>query len=231
MEEINLYEFIGIMIGDGCLLYYHEHRVYGIEITGNATEEKDYYQKIKRFIIKEFGLNPRVYVKYQKNGKGLKLVSYSKKLAENLMKYGIVRNKTFTITIPSEMLSWDKSKFVLRGIFETDGCLYFSKSRTAIKKPSYPRLEIKTASINLANQIVYILRENGFRANSHQNGSTRVIYLSGEEMLEKWLSEIGFSSDKNKTKYLLWKKLGYYQPKLSLPERIKTLGDDFDQNS
>lgn len=76
LDEINLYEFIGVMIGDGCLLYYPEHRVYGIEITGNAIEERDYYEKLERFIIKEFDVKVRIYVKYFKNGKGLKLVAY-----------------------------------------------------------------------------------------------------------------------------------------------------------
>lgn len=225
MEEINLYEFLGIIIGDGCLLYYPEHRVYGLEITGNATEEQDYYLKIKNFITKEFNLNSRVYVRKMKNGTGLKLVVYSKKLAEKMMTYGITKNKTFTITIHDSLLSWEKSKFILKGIFETDGCLYFSKSKPLIGKPSYPRLEIKTASLALANQMVSILKENCFNPHDHQNGTTRVIYLSGKEMLEKWIQEIGFSSLKNKTKYLLWKELGYYIPKISLPERISHLSN------
>src|SRR3989344_697575 len=162
MDPVNLFEFIGIMIGDGCLLYYPEYGIYGIEITGNAIEERDYYERIREFIIREFHLKPRVYVKHLKNGDGLKLIVYSKKLAEKVMSYGITRNKTFTIMISQEMLSWDKSKHILRGILETDGCLYFSKSKTSLGKPSYPRLEIKTASDRLARQIEVLLRENGF---------------------------------------------------------------------
>ena len=42
-------------------------------------------------------------------------------------------------------------------------------------------------------------------------------------MLEKWIKEIGFSSKKNITKYLLWKKLGYYIPKSTLKERESLL--------
>lgn len=63
MDKINFYEFIGIMIGDGCLLYYPDKRVYGIEITGNAEEEKDYYDKISKFIETKFNKTPRIFKK------------------------------------------------------------------------------------------------------------------------------------------------------------------------
>ena len=208
------------MIGDGCLLYYPKFKIYGIEITGNAVEERDYYLKISKFINEEFNLNPRIYVKESKKGRCLKLVVYSKSLAETLMRYGITRNKTFTTRISSEFLKWERSKHIIKGIFETDGCIYFSKSKVTIDKPSYPRLEISTVSIRLANQIIQILKENGFFVQSHKNRSSTVIYMSGEKMLNKWIEEIGFSSSKNWSKYFLWKKLGYYIPRISLPERM-----------
>lgn len=211
------------MIGDGCLLYYPKHRVYGVEITGNATEEKDYYEKISKFMQKEFNLKPRIYVRKEIKGEGLKLISYSKSLAEYLMSFGIKGNKTYTVGIPQQLMSWDKAKHVLRGIFETDGSLYFSKSKVTVKKPSYPRLEFSTVSSKLAKQIVQILNENGFSVHSRRNRSAIVIYMSGENMLNKWVEEIGFSSDKNWSKYLLWKKFGCYIPRLALPDRLSIL--------
>ena len=212
------------MIGDGCVIYYPKHKVYGIEITGNATEEKDYYAKIAQFMKKEFSLNPQVYVRKMKVGKGLKLISYSKSLAEFLMDLGIEGNKTYTAKIPDHLMSWDKAKGVLRGIFETDGCLYFSKSKVTTNKPTYPRLEITTVSTELSLQIIQLLQENGFLVQSHRNRNSVVIYLSGVDMLHKWINEIGFSSAKNWSKYLLWEKLGYYIPRISLPERVAMLG-------
>ena len=136
------------------------------------------------------------------------------------MNYGIFRNKTFTTSIPENLLSWDKSRFVIKGIFETDGSLYFSKSKTSCIHPSYPRLEIKTVSSKLAQQLYIILNKNYFKAKIRKNGSTWVIYLSGEDMLNKWVTEVGFGSKKNVSKLLLWRKLGYYIPKLTLPGRI-----------
>ena len=224
MNEINLYEFIGIMIGDGCLLYYPNKSVYGVEITGNVIEERDYYEKIARFLRSTYSINPKVFTRNYKDGsKGLKLVFRNKEFTLFLRSFGLTRNKTYTVTIPEKLLEWKKAKHVLRGIFETDGSLYFSRSRITTKMPTYPRLEITTVSIGLAEQIIQILKENGFRVQSHKNRSSIVIYMSGENMLYKWIREVGFSSAKNRTKYLLWKKLGYYIPRLSLPDRISLL--------
>ncbi len=146
MKNINFYEFLGIMVGDGCLLYYPKYRIYGVEITGNAMEEQDYYQKIAKFLKEEFNLNSKIYVKHQPKGDGLKLIVYNKHFAELLLKYGIVPSKTYCIELIQELIEWNKSQHILRGIFETDGSLYFSKSKIKIRNPSYPRLEIKTAT-------------------------------------------------------------------------------------
>ncbi len=223
--EFNLYEFIGVLIGDGCLMDYPHLRAYRVEITGNVVEERDYYEKISSFLQAEFSLKPKVFTRtYNDGSRGLKLLVNNKKFVSFLKnEYGFTNNKTYTVEIPNHLMTWEKSKHILRGIFETDGCLYFSKSRVTTNKPTYPRLEITTVSIKLANQIIKILKENGFSVQNHKNRSSTVIYLSGEEMLQKWINEIGFSSNKNWSKYLLWKKLGYYIPKITLPERLSLL--------
>lgn len=218
---MNINEFIGVMIGDGCLLDYPKYRQYGIEISGNATEEKDYYQKLSMFIKDEFKLNSKVFVREYKDGSHcLKLTVHNKKFALYLKNtYGLAKSKTYTVKIPSQLMNWEEGKHVLRGIFETDGSLYFSKSRITTNKPTYPRLEITTVSHDLAAQIVELLANNGFKVQCHNNRGSIVIYLSGVRMLEKWIEEIGFSSQKNWTKYFLWKKLGYYIPRITLSQR------------
>lgn len=219
---INQYEFLGIVIGDGCLLYYPKHHIYGLEITGNPYEEQDYYQEIKKFIENKFDLKVRVYTRKLKKGNGLKLVCYGKRLADWLKVHGIKRKKTYFTSIPSHLLDWKFSKFIIKGIFETDGSIYFSKSKKH-PYPTYPRLEICTASLKLAGQIVSILNDNGFKAKSYIKHNTITIYMSGENMINKWKKEIGFAGLKNHTKYDLWKKFGFYIPRISLQERLALL--------
>ena len=49
------------------------------------------------------------------------------------------------------------------------------------------------------------------------------IFLYGEENLEKWINLIGFSNMKHKSKYLVWKKLGYSPPYSLTQDRIKII--------
>ncbi len=223
-KEFNLFELIGVILGDGCILNYPDKHVYGLEITGNAYEEIDYYVRISQFIEALVNKKPRLYIKKEKLGKSLKIVVYGKKVAHYLIyELGICsKNKTFSGQIPVNYLGWEFSHHIIRGLFETDGSIYFSKSRGVI---GYPRLEIKTSSVKLAMQVISLLEQKNFKPHVRTDklGRTFAIYLSGVEMLEKWRAEIGFGSLKNLTKYRFWKKFGYYVPRLSLQDRLRIL--------
>ena len=224
-QKLNFYELVGIILGDGSIWNYPLHRVYGLEISGNAEEDKEYFNKISGFIEKMIGKKPRISIRDQKLGKYLRLVIYDKKFVDYLINdVGIpYKNKTFKAFIPPKFLDWKYSKHILRGLFETDGSLYFSKVSGV---SSYPRVEIKTSSKELANQISDILKRKAFKPHKRTNKSDKTVgvYISGPVMLEKWIKEIGFGSTKNLTKYILWRKLGYYIPRISLKERLKLCG-------
>jgi len=159
---VNIYEFLGILIGDGYMRYRPDQRVYQIEITGNVVEDYNYFIKISKFIHNLTGRKPSIRVKTEYNGQSLRLNINNKKFIRQLIDLGIpLRNKTFTIAIPDEFLGWKYSKHIIRGIFETDGCIYFSKSKKS-KYPTYPRIEIKTSSGALLSQITGLLKEKGF---------------------------------------------------------------------
>lgn len=219
MTKLNLYEIIGIMIGDGCVLYYPEKAVYGIEISGNVDEEKEYFEMISSSLEKMFDKKPRISIKYSSKGRCLKLVLWGKSIAEYFIKLGITPRKTYTARIPTSFLSWNKSKHIVRGLFETDGSLYFSYSKANGLYPTYPRLEIKTVSLELANQLYFLLKNQSFNVQLRKTESTYCVYVSGVKMLNKWVKEIGFTNERSKTKYLFWKKYGYYIPKMSQQRR------------
>ncbi|MBI4140903.1 hypothetical protein HY485_03645 [Candidatus Woesearchaeota archaeon] len=223
---MNVYEFYGVMLGDGCVLYKPDKKVYTIEIVGNAEEECGYYRSIQKFLEEKTGKFARLKIRHEKRGKSLRLTFHNKKFIEFLMnKFELGERKTFSAKIPPVYLSWEKAKHILRGLFETDGSLYFSRVNG---KAVYPRIEIKTSSEILAEQIVNVLVEQGFQPHIRTCSSdkTKGIYISGSKAVEKWLKEIGFSSQKNKTKYELWKKVGFYIPHSSLADRQKCLGGE-----
>ena len=218
-------EFIGVLIGDGCILYYPKHRVYGIEIAGNSEDQQKYFLKLKLFLEDFTKQKVRLEIKRaHSSGNSLRLVLYSKSFAEFLI-YNLglpYKNKTFEISIPNQYLDWKYSKFIISGLFEADGCLFFSRNKNQ-KLHTYPRLEIRTMSKKLAEQLLFILNENGFNAKlrllKSKNGYLNCIYLSGVNNLEKWSFEIGFCGERNETKYQFWKRFKYYIPNLSLTAR------------
>jgi DNA-binding HxlR family transcriptional regulator len=224
---MNLMELFGVILGDGCLVYKagKKKKVHFLGIAGNADDEQDYFAEIKRFLENLTSRHVSVRVRYHPQGKSLQLQLSSKSFLEFLMrKFKIHPPKTFNASIPRKYLGWKHSKHIIRGIFETDGSLFFSRLHRGGPR-CYPRLEIKTSSPILAEQIVSILREQGFLARiiNPRKDPTYRIYLSGYAMLHKWTREIGFSSQKNTTKVLFWKRFGYYIPKISLVERQRSL--------
>ena len=223
IRKLNFPELVGIILGDGHIYHYPTHFIYGLEISGNALEDKEFFERIADYIERLIRKRPKIHVKSHKLGKSLQLLVYGKKFAYMLIGKGIpFKNKSFTAIIPHKYLPWRHSKHVLRGLFETDGSLYFSKLNG---KHSYPRLEIKSSSNQLIKQIFSILSKQGYNPHivTKKSDKTSAVYLSGSHQIDKWAKEIGFGSKKNLSKYLLWKKLGYYLPKSNLEERLKRL--------
>lgn len=68
----------------------------------------------------------------------------------------------------------------------------------------------------------HILNQKAFkiRINYSRTDKTIRLLLSGPGMLEKWVKEIGFSSIKKYSKYLFWKKFGYYIPNITYKKRL-----------
>ena len=222
LPEFNLYELIGLIIGDGHIIY---DKKYVLEITGNADEDREYFNKVSDFIKKETGKTPQIRFHKDKRGKYIRLCFHNKEYIEFLIyKLGLVyKNKTFESEIPKKFVDWIYMKHIIRGLFEADGSLYFSKERR--EKHYYPRFEIKSSSPKIISQVMTSLKSQGFRVTLRRCGEERTfgIHLCGFNMLEKWIKEIGFGSFRNYSKYLVRNRLNFYIPKMNLKERIDLL--------
>ena len=108
------------------------------------------------------------------------------------------RGKARNVKIPNTIIEkgWKYTKWVLRGIMDTDGTLFFSNKTYKVK--IYPTIEIKTFSKDLASQINDLLKQKGFRAKmrgKQERGFDVALY--GYNMLYKWINEIGFSNERH----------------------------------
>jgi hypothetical protein len=112
--------------------------------------------------------------------------------------------------------NWSYKKLLIRGLIDTDGCLFFGK-KGCYKNYSYPMIELKMRSGVLIEQVKKLLNSRGFSARTRKtpDGCT-CLYLSGENQLALWTREIGFKNNKHITKYNAWKADGF-----CLPNRLK----------
>jgi len=136
---------------------------------------------------------------------GLRFRLQDKKAFKRLTDLGIPwgNGKARNVIIPQciEKLGWNQIRWVLRGIFDTDGTLFFSKK--TYKNTIYPTLEIRTYSKALGKQVDRLLTKKGFRSRLRGNDFRGFhIGLYGYNMLYKWVGEIGFSNYRHTNKYL-----------------------------
>ncbi len=191
--SLELCEFVGAFIGDG---YIDRQKTLGI--SGDSLLDNSYHHYLARNGETLFGIMPRFYISKVKRG------IYTKFNSQNLVKlfnerFGFpLGDKTCAVRIPQEILSADEAFLfrTVRGIFDTDGCVFFDK-RKAYTKP-YPRITLEIKSRNLAEQLVQILgRHFSVR---HKFGTKRgscIVEIYGHSQLEKWMSLIGFSNERH----------------------------------
>ncbi len=124
--------------------------------------------------------------------------------------------KAKVVTIPQPIIDrgWRYTKLTIRGIFDTDGTVFFSKK--TYKEAIYPTIEITTISKGLAYQLADLLTSRGFRARlrAWKNPKYNVEYtiaVYGKKMLDLWFKEIGSSNDKHKDKVKKYKSLYKYK--------------------
>jgi DNA-binding transcriptional regulator WhiA len=130
------------------------------------------------------------------------------KFKENL---GLKVRPKLNLIIPKKFLINKELKIaVLRGIFDTDGCVYLENKNNKL----YPRLQIATICKNLAEQMRDIFNELGLRATLNKSnyslkGNRKqdyVITIRGKEMFHKFIEVIKPQNSKHILKYELYRK-------------------------
>ncbi|MFQ6130274.1 MAG: LAGLIDADG family homing endonuclease [Candidatus Hadarchaeaceae archaeon] len=206
----SLAELVGAVIGDGNL--WRDSRHYRIDINGHPKLDRDYYDYLRKITRTLFDREP--YVRTRKRTGSIQFRICSKEafrlLTEKLgLPYG--RGKGQKVTIPEKFYSsWSVLMRCVRGIADTDGCFSLTQR---VSGRFYPSIQISTTSANLAIQLKEILIKRGFRVyfrkqtRKKEGWNTRYcVVLSGAEMAEKWMKEIGFSNPRHIRKYDMWKK-------------------------
>ncbi|MBN1169730.1 hypothetical protein JXA56_01775 [Candidatus Micrarchaeota archaeon] len=94
--------------------------------------------------------------------------------------------------------SWNLQKRLIRGIFDTDGSIFFDKDQR-YKKP-YPILDITLKNKEVLDWIAKILRGHNFKVIRYG----RHVRLKGRENIGNWFKEISPKNDLHVRKYSRW---------------------------
>ena len=231
----DLAEIIGIHIGDGCLSVTKRYSEY--YLGGDITEEREYHDAWVKPLFNRKIMAP-LYgkeVKYKEHPKvgiyGFHI--FDKKIVELFNELGVKSGPKINIRVPEWVKDKELSKRFLRGLFDTDGTIYFSKNYSA-KNPlnNRPKIKLDSVSIGLIHDVYELLAKLGFKprlrkvfqGKRNKNPFYGVI-LDTVGDIDLFLKIIEFKNSKHYTKWQIFKKLGYCPSYTKINERKEILSN------
>ena len=199
----------GIIIGDGSIYKRIDKNDYIIKCVGNPHDEKElYHQIIGPKFQHAFGFIPNIRLQDTNTTYGFTVHS------KNIFRYlteaiGLEQGrKDQRLKIPEIFLN-DKEllMYVIKGIFDTDGCISFKKKYK--ERPYYPVITVSSKSKKLIQQISSFLKNMKFNIveiydykvkdirNSKGYTIINRIEMNGKDNLKNWLLSVGFESPKH----------------------------------
>ncbi len=223
-----LAEEIGIFIGDGYLSDYSYHWELGI--CGHLVDDYEYITKYVNPLMNElFGSPGSIVISQAQRAVNIRFWSKAIFLYHSAVLGLPIGEKKDLLEIPKQVLSSPVLAFsCIRGIADTDATLTFKRKYKRL--PYYPSIKIELASQKIVEQVALVLQRD-FRLLTIYNMKNRDGYvthrieLNGVENLEKWMKLIGFRNPKHLSKYVFWRKNGFYLPSFT-SERLRMLTTD-----
>jgi DNA-binding transcriptional regulator WhiA len=210
--SLELAEETGWHIGDGSMNYYkNKEYVSGLyQLRGHIEDDKEHYiKRIKPIFKLLYDVN--INLREMPSTRVFGFQIWNSDLIRFKEKLGLQIGPKLEVAIPKIFLENDDLKIsIIRGIFDTDGGIYLENKNNKL----YPRLEIKTISQKLANQLFQIFNELGIRTTKYLNYFNKsdnrkqayVITIRGDEMFHKFIEIIKPANPKHIKKYLLYRK-------------------------
>ncbi len=197
-------EFYGVLLGDGWMskLNYRGKTINLIGVSGNGKKDREFFIYLKKNIKILF--DRTAYLKDRPKNNSIELNFCHKELLKKIHEdLGFPIGPKIDLEIHETIYNqgYEKMKYVIRGILDTDGCVYFDK--TPSNKP-YPCLNLTMKAPKLMNQVHNILIQQGFKAMIQNRKKHAIqIILKGSKQINKWKKEIGSSNPRNLNKFAL----------------------------
>ena len=197
MKEEKIAEFIGIMLGDGCIGIYNckagnkLKKQYQLKVTLDS-RNKQYTNYVFNLMKEILGIEPKL--SYKKSENTVDIRTFVKeKVLYAIKNLGLrISPKWSNMEIPQKYAKDRLTLSVLRGLFDTDGSVTVFNNNGI----SYPRLEIRLSPCPAQKQVIDIIKKNGFifTIQTLDRGKIK-IRLSGKKELIKWFKDIGSANN------------------------------------
>ncbi len=194
-----LAEFFGIMLGDGGI-----NNDWQANITLNSVKDAEYALYIIALCKKLFGIAP--VQRKRKNRNALVVSIASTSLVEFLVKNGLYKGNKLKqgLKIPDWIMN-KKSyrKKCVRGLIDTDGCMFVHTHKVAGKIYKNIALTFTSYSPDMIFQVADILAEFGIMPHITKRG--RDIYLYQADAVLRYLKVFDTSNTRIKSVYDKWR--------------------------
>jgi len=220
--ENNLAELAGAFAGDGWISRGNSGLT--LFISGNPKDERNYYDnRIVPLLNETFKVKIRAREFRYWGTYGI--LTCNKNILESFLKLGFtVGKKVASVKVPTIILRNNTLyKHFLRGLFDTDGCIYFqrsygsSSSKWQKEYRHRPVVAFATVSLSLYREIcrmVNCLGFNFYKTKPYKGRTNKnLVYrlrIEGKENVKRWFSLINPASKKHLDRFNIWLKEGYF---------------------
>lgn len=196
-ESEELAEFLGLLMGDG---HVSDHQV---SFYTNLKTDYEYALFVKSIIKKLFNISSSL--KKRKKDNTVIIVSSSKKMVDFLRAKGMPIGNKIKNNLKAPKWIFKKlsyQKLFIRGLFDTDGCIFLDKHRVGRKTYKHLSWNLTSYAKGLINDIIAILERLGFSP-THRD-SQKSVYLRKQDEIRRYFKEIRTNNVKHKNRFCIF---------------------------
>ncbi len=189
MKSPELAEFVGLMLGDGGITRYQ------LTVTLHRYDDHEYGIFVCSLIQKLFGVRPSVIISKDALANDYR-VSRTEMVHFCIEHLGLVKGNKIRQKIDIPMWIKRKRNYLIpciRGLFDTDGSVYWHQYRIRGKDYRYKKISFTSASPPLLNSVHESLRKIGVWANMRD----RDIFIESRAAVKQYIELIGSHNPKH----------------------------------
>jgi len=195
-----LAEFVGIMLGDGCICSDHQ-----ATISFDGEKDGKYAVYLQKLVQTLFGISSAMRIDRKRNSANVVISSTA--LIEFLHKIGMQSGSKVLNQVDVPKWIFNRKKYqigCLRGLFDTDGCVYLHKYIVGSKEYSYVKMSFRNYSIPLLNSIKKMLEYLSFQPVIDIKHQT--VYINRSAEVKKYFLKISTNNPRYRKRFISFLK-------------------------